>query len=472
MLHKPHPVVREVARFFGRHSFLRGERLLIALSGGADSVALLHALVELRECFDYELHLAHLNHGLRDTEAARDEAFVRELGATLGLPLEIGHETQLRGRNNLEERARAARYAFLAAAARRAGAGRIALAHHAGDQAETVLLRLIRGSGATGLGAMAEVGPGALIRPLLNVEPGQIRAYLAAVGARHIEDSSNASLAHDRNRIRHLVMPLLEREFVPGLTRRLGALAAELRLTDDLVNGLAREFLLTAVDESGALAVERLGALHSGLINAVLRGFVNARTGSLLGYHRRHIEALRRLCLDSGPSAQIDLPRGWRARRQYGKLKVEKAPCTGRDSGGYELALGIGEATWVAEAGLTFQCAVLAKDTVTWPASQQEALFDASAIAPGLKVRNFRPGDRIVPLGLKGSRKVKDIFIGRRIPRALRSRMPIVTLGEQIVWLPGLVRSNIAVVGAQTTEVVRVRAVGIAPNLNCVLASK
>ncbi|MGA8059658.1 MAG: tRNA lysidine(34) synthetase TilS, partial [Candidatus Binataceae bacterium] len=232
------------------------ESILLALSGGPDSVALLYVLRELAPRFGYRLAAAHLNHRLRGAESDRDEAFVRDLCSTLGVELVVEQSSGLDpAASNLEERSRELRYAFLAAAAAQLGASRIATAHHADDQAETVMLRLLRGAGAAGLGAMPETMTLAptgvtILRPMLRAGRREILRYLDSIGARFVSDSSNAHQGFLRNRVRIDLLPELERDYAPGFRRRLAALATEMRELDDYVARAARTELDSRLREA------------------------------------------------------------------------------------------------------------------------------------------------------------------------------------------------------------------------------
>lgn len=450
-----HLVVEKIAAALVRAPVGRGELVLLGLSGGADSVALLHALLGLREPMGLRLAAAHLNHGLRGAESARDEAFVRELCAACGVALEVGQAAGLRpGLSNLEERARELRCAFLARTARQEGAAHIALAHHADDQAETVLLRLLRGAGAGGLRAMAPVGPGKLIRPMLELRRDEIAAYLEAIGARFVTDSSNFSPALDRNRVRHQLLPMLEREYAPRLRRRLVELAGEMRALDDLIGALAERELRSALGPDGALDLARLPRLHPALANAVLRRFIEAAAGSLRAIGRVHIGSLRRLCLEGPPNGRCDLPGGWRAVRQYGRLTLSRRR-RGEPRPPFRVTLPGKGTTAVEAAAMAFDAALMAPRDAVMPADHWQALFDADQLGTGLVVRNFRPGDRIRPLGAGGSRKVKEVFIETRVPAERRESFPVVVLGDRVAWLPGLKRGEAGLITAKTRLVLR-----------------
>jgi tRNA(Ile)-lysidine synthase len=467
----------------GLSSESAGDTILVALSGGPDSVALLHALRELAPRLGYRLAAAHLNHRLRGAESDRDETFVRELCSTLGVELVVEQANNLDpafdpAAPNLEERARDARYTFLAAAATRLGASHIATAHHADDQAETVMLRLLRGAGAAGLGAMAESGTLAptgvtLLRPILRIWRHQILRYLDSIGARCVSDSSNTHQGFMRNRVRIELLPALERDFAPGLRRRLAALAGEMRELDDYVARAARVELglrLGARAPGGAhcldlkmdrrdLNLEGFAGLHPALAAALLREFLAERTGSLRRFTRHHIDALRRLCLGESPSAALALPGGWRAERRYAALAVEKHPQADDDrhlaaaTDGFAVFLAREGVTKVPQASLVFHSGVMPADAAPMPVGLYEACFDADRAAAGLVVRSFAPGDRVSPLGMEGSRKLHDIFVDRKLPRPRRRTFPVVTLDGRIAWLPGMVRGRVALVTEETVRV-------------------
>jgi tRNA(Ile)-lysidine synthase len=452
-------LIDPVARFLAKLADLRGKRIVLALSGGADSTALLHALAALRRKFHFELAAAHLNHGLRGAESDRDKAFVRQLCARMGVDLTVEHAHGLeQDSGNLEARARAARYGFLTAVADRIGADYIATAHQADDQAETVMLRLLRGAGVTGLGAMAETGPGKIIRPLLGVRRAAILEYLSAIGAAFVEDSTNASLMYDRNRVRHRLMPLLERDYAPGLTGRLVELAAEMRDVDDLLGRLAQDSMRECLNGDGSLDIAAFKRLHPAVAAALMRRYVTSGAGNLLGFERSHIEAMCKLAREGPPNGRIVLPGGWLMRRRYGKMLLVRSEKRHDAAPAFEIPLAVQGVTVVEAAGTTFESALIPRARILMPHDATEAVFDARRLGAGLWVRNFKPGDRIAPFGMSGSRKVKDVFIEHKIPTELRQRFPVVLLEDRVAWLPGLVRSNLAPVTAETTEIVRLSA--------------
>jgi tRNA(Ile)-lysidine synthase len=440
-----------------------GASILVGLSGGADSVALTCALLELRDPLALKIAAAHLNHRIRGGESDRDEDFVRAMCARLGVELIVERAERLgapRWRANLEERARDARREFLDRVSDRLGAGLVALGHHRDDQAETVLMRLMRGAGAAGMAAMAERGPGKLIRPMLAISRAEIRAYLESRAIPFVEDSSNASLDILRNRIRAELIPMLERDYAPGLSGRLAEVAAEMRSLDDLVGTIAGREIDAMRSGGDALDVSGFGAMDRAVQAAAIRRFFSERLGSLRRISRAHIEAVRNLILEGGPSDTIDLPGGWRAEREYNLFRLSR-PGAEIESGaaGFSVPIAHDGITIVEAAGFKFEASTIAAADVSTPDSLLVAKFDAAKIADsGLVARTFMRGDRMHPMGMRGRRKVHDVFVDRKVPRARRDRFPIVTLGGEIAWLPGLARADCAIVSEDTQAVLRVEA--------------
>jgi tRNA(Ile)-lysidine synthase len=443
-----------------------GSSILVGLSGGADSVALICALLELRGHLGLRIVAAHLNHRIRGDESDRDEQFVRAMCARLGVELIVERADGLDASTstaNLEERARDARREFLSRVADRVQADFVALGHHRDDQAETVLMRLMRGAGAAGMAAMAERGPGRVIRPMLSLSRAEIREYLAARAISFVEDSSNAS--HDilRNRIRAELLPMLEREYAPGFSGRLVELTSEMRSLDELVTSIASRELDAMRVSGGALDVSGFGAVSRAVQAVVIRLFLAERMGSLRKISRAHVEGVLHLILEGGPSDSIDLPGGWRARREYNFLRLVDARERKTGIAGFSVAIAPEGITIVEAAGFKFEASTIAAADASMPQSLSVATFDAAKIADtGLVARNMMKGDRIHPMGMRGTRKVQDVFVDRKLPRARRGRFPVVTIGNTIAWLPGLARADCALVTKATETILRVEASEIA----------
>jgi tRNA(Ile)-lysidine synthase len=445
--------LRAVADSLKRIGVGRDASVLIALSGGPDSVALFHGMLALRDRFGFTIAAAHLNHAIRGAESDRDEAFVRALCARCEVELAVERAQGLASDTpNLEERAREARHAFLNSIADRLGADYIAVAHHADDQAETVMMRLLRGTGAAGLSAMAERAPGRIVRPMLSVTREEVTAYLKSIDEKFVNDSSNQSSAILRNRIRAEVMPMLERNYAPGLRGRLVQLASEMRALDDFVSTGARQELESSATREG-LDLSRFAGFHPALQAEVIRQYIKNESGSLRRIERVHIEAVRHLCLEGPPNGSLDIP-GLRLVREYGLLRVAATDLRALSSFMVRLR---GRRAEIPQAGFAFEMTMLSRDAAIIPRDKFEALFDAAA-ADELIVRSFQPGDRIAPIGMIGHRKVQDIFVDNKLAVRRRPTFPIVELKGAIAWLPGIVRGRVGLVTEACESVMHVRA--------------
>lgn len=370
-----------------------GEEVVCALSGGADSTALLFALYLLREKFQFTLSAAHFNHNLRGEESDRDEQFARSLCERYDVPLYVGTAEVKAGKKGLEAAAREARYAFFATLP-----GKIATAHTANDNAETVLLHLVRGTGLKGLGGIAPVN-GKIIRPMLNVTRNDVVAFLQEYCLTWVQDSSNDTDGFLRNRLRHHVMPLLEQEN-PRLAENLSAMALILRQDE--------HFLQQQAKQHSTLRVTALRQMESPLRDRILENFLKEQGVREPEY--RHIAAVSDLLFSQKPSAQVHLPGGVTVERCYDVLRL-------RPQGAFSaVELACPGETVIESLGLTVVCR---------PA--QEICNDGNifTVAPSGKVwlRSRLPGDEICLPG--GTKSLKKLFIDRKIPASQRLLIPV-----------------------------------------------
>ncbi len=423
------------------------DAVLVAVSGGPDSVALLAALVEINRG-GWRIGVGHVNHRLRGRDSERDEALVRRLARRLGCEVFVA-AAPIAGRQNLEERARERRYAALTEIARWQGFRRIATAHTLDDQAETVLHRLIRGAGPAGLvGIQACRGDG-VIRPLLDVSHAEVLAFLKRRHLPYRLDRTNASPRFTRNRLRRRVLPLLERELNPRAKQALARLA-ELASDDESVLGRMAERYSRRVIGARGLDCKALGRMPVALQRRVLRRWLAEARGNLHAIEQQHVEALRALAVEGQDGRRRTLPAG-AVVRSAGYL------CWG------ERAAPLGVEAQTLQAGGALQIpgwslrARLAGRRVA--PSRWRAVFDVGAVGErSLRVRGFRSGDRIRPLGLGGSKKLQDVFVDAKIPREERRAWPIVELGGEIAWVPGLVRSDLAQIEARSRRLLVIEA--------------
>ena len=360
-----------------------GDRITCAVSGGADSVALLFALYLLKDKLKIQLSAAHFNHHLRGEESDRDENFVRDFCERYDIPLTVGHGEIHPGKKGLEAAARDARYAFL-----RAIPGKVATAHTADDNAETVLMHIVRGTGLKGLGGIAPVS-GSVIRPMLSVTRQDVEDFCAEWSLSYITDSSNDTDVFLRNRLRHHVMPLLKQEN-PQLAANVSAMALLLRQDEEYLAGAAR---------AEAMDVENLRKLHPAVRQRCLEHFL--KESGVREPEKTHIAQAEALIFTDKPSAFAQFPGGVTIARNYGKLEVRPESA--------------------ALPSLTLDC----PGTYLWGdyrITVGEAGLEVHPQGP-IIVRSRQSGDSIRLPG--GTKSLKKLFIDRKIPAAHRDRIPV-----------------------------------------------
>jgi tRNA(Ile)-lysidine synthase len=453
-------MLRQISHFIRANNlFSTGDTVVVAVSGGADSVALLDILVSLRD-LSLQLVVAHLNHMLRGDESDGDEEFVRNLARSYGLPfvarrVDVEEVARREGRS-LEDAGRSARYAFFDEEATRQGAGSVALAHHADDQAETVLLRLLRGAGGSGLCAMAPRTAGRYVRPLLGVGRIEIEEYLRTRRIGWRDDSSNWDGRFLRNRVRNELIPYLAC-YNPAISERLAATAEALAADEEFLDAATEiAFARHAVHSAGRVTLCVPGARSElrGIRLRLYRRAILKAKGDLARISFRHLQALDRLIFSAAPHQFLTLPDAMGAHKCYEEvtfsLMEESAtiiPCDIflEGPGIYPLpgrgALSVDFARHHAELKST-------PDTT--------AYFDLEEAPFPWRIRGFRPGDRFSPFGMAGHKKVKDLFIDAKIPLFARRLVPLLYCGDTLLWVVGLRRSSAAALKESTITVVRV----------------
>jgi len=484
-------VLREVRSFVLREKLIEpGDRIVVAVSGGPDSVALLHVLKELSREMDLSLVAAHVNHGLRGEESDREEEGVRSLADSWGIPF-VRHSPDVaafarEAGVGLQEAARIKRYEWLEAVARERGCDRIAVGHHADDQAETVLMRILRGTGADGLSGIPARrtlnGRVELIRPLMRIHKKELLDHCASHGLPYFIDSSNLDRKYFRNRIRLEVLPYLER-LNPNLAEGLLRLADIVGAEGDFAEGEARRLFGECVaSDRGGYSLDRQTFLRLHL--ALQRRLIKLILSYLLPHEESidfdKVETVRlKICGELPSTMSLDLGDGVSLVREYDLIRfVFRRPDRlppfaavlegerGRlELPGLEAALewrvlDSGEAAgglppWHAEGRHAERGA---EPGFGGGEGACEAFFDLDRIRGPLTVRSRRPGDRISWPGLNGTKKVKDLFIDLKIPPSRRERIPLlVDAGGNVLWIPGVRRSAIGACGAETRRCLHIR---------------
>ena len=400
-------MLNKLTAFIRRQGMIApGDEIVCAVSGGADSVALLFGLYLLKEKLEFSLSAAHFNHGLRGEESDRDEQFVRALCDRYDIPLFVGSGQVTAGKKGLEAAARDARYAFFATLP-----GKIATAHTANDNAETVLMHLVRGTGLKGLGGIVPVTD-KLIRPMLGITRQEVLAFLEEYCLSHVEDGSNGSDEFLRNRLRHHVMPLLEGEN-PRLALNLSAMALRLRQEES--------FLAAEADKAKTLEVDALRQLPEALRSRVLEQFLTE--SGVREPEAKHLVMVESLVFSDKPSAAADLPGGITVERCYQTLRVRTAdaleqveiPCPGE--------------VQLPRLGLRLICR---------PATEMINTKTVFTVAPQgtLWLRSRVSGDEMRLSG--GSKSLKKLFIDRKIPASQRPEIPVLADDGGVLGVYGI----------------------------------
>ena len=445
-------IVARVRKFALRQGLLEeGERLLVAVSGGPDSIALVNLLHDLK--LDLHLIVVHLDHGLRGAASREDALWVKKMAAERGWLYRGGRsrvgELARKEKLSLEAAARRARYDFFRDCAWRLGVDKVALGHHSDDQAETVLMRLLRGTGPEGLGGMrprTERGGLTLIRPLLFLSREEIESYLKARSLKFRRDRTNRDQRFTRNRIRWKLLPLLAREYNPRIKEILVNLASLEADRDNLIKeNLPRWTSNLSFNSDGEtkISLVRMRRYSRELRGEIFKRIL--RRAGLRELNRFNLRALVGL-LEGKTGRESTLPGGVVVRKEYEWLVIHAVP---REAKSYSYSLPVPGSLELAEAGVGITTRIFNRpdESDSLPPHSGKAVFppttprseylDAALIKFPLTIRSRLPGDRYRPMGLKGKKKIKDILIDEKVPPRYREIIPLITEEEKIIWLAG-----------------------------------
>jgi tRNA(Ile)-lysidine synthase len=464
----PESLELRVLRFIRNNSLIHKEsKLVVAVSGGPDSVCLLLVLMKLRDELRIDLHIAHLNHKLRDVESDNDAEYVSKLARKLDLPatideLDVGEYRTKHGGTE-EEAAREARYDFLARTAKSVGAGAVAVGHTRDDNVETILMHLIRGTGTRGLRGLQPVirwkysgGTVEVLRPLLEISRDQTTSYCRANGYEPRVDSSNRSLAPLRNRVRHQLIPLLESyngQVGEALLRNARIAGDELDFLDmasgELWGSVARQRKdMVVLDKNG------FRALPPALQRHLLRQSIEKIADNLKDIEERHIESIVN-ALDLQAGKRITLPGGFIFLVEYDRFLLTRdlsstSPLPSLDG---EVVLNVPGRTGLP--GWQITADIIYPEQMEDTGNGYVAYFDHDKVGNELVVRPRKTADRFFPLGMGGPKKVGEFMIDARIPGAWRERIPVVCSPQQIIWLAGYRIDDRVKVTDDTMQVLR-----------------
>jgi tRNA(Ile)-lysidine synthase len=482
-------MLKKVKEIIEKHNMLNMEdRIVVAVSGGPDSVALLKMLTLISAEYRLSLIAAHLNHGLRGEESDAEEAFVGRLSKSMGIACETEYIDIAglikRKSGSVEDICRNERYKFLEKTRKNHKASKIALGHTLNDQAETVVMKFLRGSGMRGLRGILPVRDEICIRPLIAVGRDEILTFLRKEGLKYVVDSSNIEDFYLRNRIRNRLIPILKENYNPRLEENLGHMADIIRSEDDYI-GSAVENVLTnwrinSNKSSILIKIPELVKLHEALQRRVIKrlledcsrsdkppnppfseGGMGGSLSNPIGY--LHVKSVMDMIACGRPNAALNLPSGLKVRREYDQLQILKKQKRGQasapvgENGEFCYAAEIPGRVEIKELGIKVDFDLVDKTPALNFDAAHSAFMDYEKISFPLAIRNIRPGDRIQPFGMKGTKKINAFFIDQKMPENRRKKIPLLVDRKSVLWIMGIRLCERVRITDKTRKILRVR---------------
>ncbi len=443
-----------------------GDAVMVTVSGGPDSVALLHVMLELSCIFSLRLGIAHLNHSLRGKESDKDAIFVESMARRLDLPFYISKKDvrkyQADNRLSLEDAARRVRYSFFYKTAENYGFTKIALGHHADDNAELVLMNILRGAGHKGISGIPPVRESLasgkiIIRPLIRLTREEILFFLKEENLEYVIDQSNYDTSMIRNRIRCNLIPELKDSYNPRIIEALNRLSTIVRTEeiwiDNLIDSILEKNSIPIKDNELEISIPEIEDIDVAALRRIVRKIIKIIKGDLKRITLSHIDSIINLLKDGSSSWNIDLPERIRIRRDYDILFISKEKKPLRESRpefyvnelpAFEYIIPQPEhespvLLFLDRLNIYMKFSVIdnISFTVLCNHGDKTAFFDMDGLSFPLTVRNLKPGDRFHPLGMKGAQKVKKYFINKKVTRKNRVSTPVLLSFNKIIWLVG-----------------------------------
>ena len=436
-------MIEKVKQTITKYGLLKqNERVVVGLSGGPDSTALAVTLAQIAPSMGVQLIIAHFNHGLRGREANEDERSASRLAKKLGLSFVSRKMDKKAVKKGLspEDFYRQQRYQFFDEVGKSNHAGKIALGHNLQDQAETVLLHLLRGSGLEGLKGIMPLRDGKYIRPLIEISREEIVSFLDEAGIAYRQDSSNESKLHLRNKIRLELLPYLKKEFNPRIDETLAQMAEILREENKFIKECVDQALKSTCIKKQKnriiLNIEYVNilplAIQRRLLKELLENFSSQKNGIVF----LHINSISKLLQSLESGRKICLPYGIEARREYENLILERARvCTKQPEYAYQIK--IPGSVYLKERNLTIRLSVINKDKIEFNVKNKDC-FDLDKIKLPLVLRNRREGDWFQPLGMSGRQKLKSFFIDHKVPQQKRNEMMLLADQQSVIWIENM----------------------------------
>ncbi len=431
-------IIEKIETNIKKHNLIKeGQNIIIGLSGGPDSVMLFHGLRTVKEKKNFNIYAAHINHLYRGEDAYKDEEFVRKLCKDFNIKLYIKRKNAsiLAKENKIteEEAGREIRYGFFNKILKEIGGGLIATAHNKNDQAETLLQRMIRGTGIEGLTGM-DYKQDNIIRPLLNIDKEEIINYLETNNFKYCIDKTNAEPIYGRNKIRLELIPYIEKRFNKNFQDTIFRMSQNMKddykIIKQQVEKNFSECLISKDQERIILDINTLKNYSKGIRSRILRNSIEHIKGNKIDVERKHIDYLDGFMLKKETGKSIDLGNNVVGETSYDKLIIRNKDRI-KDFV-YNLKKGT---NFIQEINISIKVSQNGNNSIN--EDKNSILIDSDKIKGKLKVRNRQNGDKFQPLGMKGSKKIKDYFIDEKIPAKLRDEIPLVCDDENIIWIVG-----------------------------------
>ncbi|MGG7179027.1 tRNA lysidine(34) synthetase TilS [Clostridium paraputrificum] len=441
----------------------KGEGILVGLSGGPDSVCLLHMLCSVKEELNLNIAAVHINHMLRGEEANKDEEYAKELCNKLGVEfyckrIDINSYGKEKGLSS-ETAGREVRYGFFDEVMKNLSFDKVATAHNANDQAETILMRIMRGTGLEGLGGIPVKRDNKYIRPILFMERGEIEDYCEELGLKPRIDATNMERLYSRNKVRLDILPYMKNNFNPDVIESINRMASLLQIDNDFIKEEVEKYYKKGCykKDNSIIIKGEVFNLNSAILNRILRKAISEVSGSNYDVEMKHIEDVCSL-IERGTNKRVDLPNKVYAKNIYGDIHIKVKEISKKDLN-EELVLSKEE---ILHKEILFDDYLLSFERVIndnnfkFSGNSLIKYFNYDKINGNIIIRYRKNGDKIVPLGMKGSKKLKDIFIDMKIPQEDRGSIPIIQFDEEIAWVVGVKTSDKYRVTKETKSILKI----------------
>jgi len=440
----------------------RGDSIVVGVSGGPDSIALLHLLWSIRDEYNLKLHVVHLNHMLRGKEAEEDAKYVEEFCGNLGIKSfifsrDVSKYSKEKG-ITFEEGGRELRYKLFYEIAKKTNSNKIAIAQNSNDQAETVLMRLMRGSGLEGLAAINYIRDDMIIRPLLDITRSEIEGYCEANNLNPRIDKTNLESIYTRNKIRLELIPYIQKNFNPNIIETLCRTSNILRDENDYLEEEAFEkyhkILERETEDLIEINLKAFNALHVSMKRRLIRIIIQELKGDLKNITLNHINQSIDIIREGKVNSKLNLPQDILIELGYNSIYIKIYKGDTKDIKDFQYFIPLNGSVFIKELGLWIHNIII-NDKEISKGDKNTIYIDGNKVQGSLIVRNRRKGDKFTPLGMKGTKKIKDYFIDEKINRDIRDKIPLVCDNDNIIWIAGYRMSESYKIDNSTSKVVK-----------------